>query len=149
MATNTAERKLSFSKFTPTEQQFLRVAESIISRHLDILLSEVKRKYPLSIDTDFLQSIYVSLVADKVVLLVSRAAVLELNLARLLGHLQGSTPQEPTMTSKTKPSITPVAMSILRYGSFLCATNVSTATMPVKKSPTSAPCKTILFPSCK
>ena len=94
MATNTVEHKLSFSKFTPTEQQFLRVAESTISRHLDILLSEVKRKHPLSIDTDFLQSIYVSLVADKVILLVSRAAVLEMNLARLLGHLQGSTPQE-------------------------------------------------------
>ena len=77
MATNTVEHKLNFSKFTPTEQQFLRVAESTILRHLDILLSEVKRKYPLSIDTDFLQSIYVSLVADKVVLLVSRAAVLE------------------------------------------------------------------------
>ena len=55
----------------------------------------------------------------------------------------------PTMTSKTNPSKTPVETSIFRYGRRLCATNVNNATMPVKKSPSSEPTKTIFPPICR
>ena len=84
----------NFEKFTHTEQQFLSIAQPLITRHLDNLLSEVRNKYAHFMETTLLKTLYLSLIADKTLLLVSRAAVLELNLACQLSELSGKTPQE-------------------------------------------------------
>ena len=85
---------LNFSNFTKTEQRFLSIAQAKISFHFDNLLPEVGHKYSHFIEINTLKSVYIKLIADKILLLVSRAAVLELNLARQLEELVGETPEK-------------------------------------------------------
>lgn len=82
------------STFSPTQRAFFRIAEPLINTYLAALQSAVALTDKCVMNPDILAATYRHLVAEKVILLVSRAAVLELNVARQAEELRGATPEE-------------------------------------------------------
>jgi type 2 lantibiotic biosynthesis protein LanM len=85
---------LDLSKFSSTERHFLNIVEPIITQKMKELLMTLNQRYNSIIDVHILPPQYMNLIANKLILFISRAAIFELKLAKEANELSGNTPSQ-------------------------------------------------------
>jgi type 2 lantibiotic biosynthesis protein LanM len=85
--------KFKFSQYNTSEQHFLRIVEPILCDFYAKLYDEIDHNQYSFIDKKVLEAIYPELIGDRLIRLIAPSVLLELNLAKRLGELEGDTPQ--------------------------------------------------------
>jgi type 2 lantibiotic biosynthesis protein LanM len=96
MKSTTIQPKSSYlsTDLSTTQKAFLQIADDLIDQYWAKFILQFDSHGYIFIQKELLEKEYFTLLSHKVIHLVARPAVLELNVARQLGELKGQTPEE-------------------------------------------------------